>query len=275
MDKNNHEFIRSNYDVLIRFFKSETDHSGLLPLHWHQSIEIIYVLTGTVTFTVDSQTFTVNPHEIFIIPSNAIHSDTHTQNQAYVIQIPLKFFHNLGINAANWEIDFRKLKHTNDLSFFTHFDHLYQIYQAKETGYVLAFYAILLILIQQLYVQNIITDRETIAVNNAQLIELIKFINVHFMEKITVNTLAERFGYNPNYLSRKFKIETGHTLISYLYSLRLKQAYQLLVGSNDSIQSIFKSVGLSNNQTTYQYFKKIYGASPLNIRNAQRKDTLQ
>ncbi|GAK30178.1 cupin domain protein [Weissella oryzae SG25] len=252
MDTNQHEAIHANHDVLVRFFLSTTNQAGVFPLHWHQSIELIYVLSGEVIFTVNSESFSIKANQFFIIPSSVIHSDVHTANQAYVIQIPLRFFYNFGMNAENWRIDYNKLGDLDHQTVLRHFNHLYQIYQAKAPGYLFSFYSVLLILLEQIQVTCML-EKRAILTQKDQINDVIDYINVHFTEKITVNTLAATFGYNPNYLSRKFKTTTGYTLINYLYSLRVNRAYLMLIETDDSIKTIFQNVGLPNNQTTKQH----------------------
>lgn len=260
-----HELVNHNKDLLVRFFKSVADEVGFVPLHWHRSIELIYVLKGSITFTIESQQVVVGANQLILIPSSHIHADTHTANTSYVIQIPLPFLQNMGFKPETWEVNFQRLQHFDGESFQHAFDDFYRIYQSKSRGYQFTFYALLLDILKQIYVA-FVDDSLTSIENDDRLLAIVNYINRHFTEKLTVADLAQHFGYNPNYLSRKFKNETGQTIISYLYTLRVAQAYNDLQLSNQPVQEILHATGLDNNQTTYQYFKQLYGVTPMQVR---------
>lgn len=96
--------------------------------------------------------------------------------------------------------------------------------------------------------------------------EIRRYIEENYHEQISLNEIADRFGINPNYLSGKFKEETGVNFIDYLTCVRIEKAKFLLCETSLSINEISLNIGY-NYQTYFQkVFKKIEGITPLDYR---------
>lgn len=78
------------------------------------------------------------------------------------------------------------------------------------------------------------------------------YIEQHYKEDITRDNLAEIAFLNPDYMARLFKKETGQSVGSYLLSVRMKKAEELLRLTDESIGSISQQVGYDN----FSYFSK-------------------
>ncbi|MBC6499381.1 cupin domain-containing protein [Weissella confusa] len=63
----------------------------LVPFHWHRSLEIIYVIHGELTFTLNHAMTQISDGQFIVVPSGAIHAVSNTPNEAYVLQIPIDF----------------------------------------------------------------------------------------------------------------------------------------------------------------------------------------
>ncbi|SER90816.1 AraC-type DNA-binding protein [Gracilibacillus ureilyticus] len=108
-------------------------------------------------------------------------------------------------------------------------------------------------------------------------------INIHFIlewtrinafDGITVSDIAEQFSYNKDYLSRHFKQRTGKTLQSYLHSLRISKAKDLLTGSRQNIKVIANRVGIDDEKYFMRLFKKYEKITPTEYRKAFSKTHL-
>lgn len=88
------------------------------------------------------------------------------------------------------------------------------------------------------------------------------YLEHHYQEKITLNTLAFKIGVSPYYLNRIFKEKTGFTPHHYLEKVRIEKAGHLLLSTAYSSTEICFQVGYNNFSSFYRQFKKIYGCSP-------------
>ena len=97
--------------------------------------------------------------------------------------------------------------------------------------------------------------------------EIIYYLSARINKNVTVVELAERFSYNPKYLSRLFKKYTGMTPINFILSKRLDYASHLLLTTNESIKSVSIQVGFSDEYYFMRVFKKRFGITPKTYRN--------
>lgn len=109
----------------------------------------------------------------------------------------------------------------------------------------------LLLLIQQ----NQVNVRED------PLSEILRFIDSHFTEAISIAQIANLFGFSPNYLSTLFHQKIGTTYTNYITNLRMKEARNLL-RSGISVKETAWAVGYSDEQHFTKLYKKIMGLPP-------------
>lgn len=96
--------------------------------------------------------------------------------------------------------------------------------------------------------------------------EIISYLTEHAAEKISVGELANEFGYNPSYLSRMFKQQTGVGIVDFLYELRVNRLHADLLASDDSIADLMQKNGLTNRRLARRTFKELYGMLPSEVR---------
>lgn len=84
---------------------------------------------------------------------------------------------------------------------------------------------------------------------------------------ISREELALAIGTNRQYLIEAIKEKTGKTYNEYLYSYRLKYAFDLIVSDKErKISEIFLEAGFLSNATFYRTFKEHYGMTPSELR---------
>ena len=57
---------------------------------------------------------------------------------------------------------------------------------------------------------------------------IIRYVEEHFAERITLTDLSEKYELSCTYLNAKFKAETGYTFLDFLNRYRISQAVKLL-----------------------------------------------
>ena len=79
--------------------------------------------------------------------------------------------------------------------------------------------------------------------------------------------IAETFQYNPDYLSMRFKKETGMGLMSYLNRERISRAKALLSCGNISIKEAAYESGFQDEKYFMRTFKRLEGITPSQYKN--------
>ncbi len=97
------------------------------------------------------------------------------------------------------------------------------------------------------------------------LLSLLLYIEKNY-EKITLQQMANYFGFNPNYLSDFLKKHTGKTFIQLVHLQRVNVAAEYLTYTVAPIDRIANKVGYENPSYFYKIFKKYFGISPAEYR---------
>lgn len=101
---------------------------------------------------------------------------------------------------------------------------------------------------------------------NPTYVALAAYVNEHYMEDISPQSLAELFHINVSYLSQLFKKESGITYTEYLTNLRIKHACRLLGTTDAKIADIAEKVGFRDYFYFTRVFKKVMDMSPSEYR---------
>ena len=88
------------------------------------------------------------------------------------------------------------------------------------------------------------------------------YIDSHYQEKITLDTLSEQFFINKYYLTRVFKEQFGVPVVSYLIQVRITHAKRLLRFTDHSIERIGQECGIGDANYFTRIFRKVEGVTP-------------
>lgn len=97
--------------------------------------------------------------------------------------------------------------------------------------------------------------------------KIVEYITDHYASDMSVSRLAERFGYNPNYLSSTFKRATGQSLLQFIHRTRIDAAKILLLNSSNSIKFIAAQVGIHDEKYFMKLFRSCENTTPTVYRN--------
>lgn len=104
--------------------------------------------------------------------------------------------------------------------------------------------------------------RETEVTGTDSFIAIIKYLNEHFAEDVSLKKTADLFHLNASYVSQLIKAETGLTYTQYITDLRISKAKDLLRSTNLSLAEISEAVGFNDYFYFIKKFKKEVGVTP-------------
>lgn len=93
------------------------------------------------------------------------------------------------------------------------------------------------------------------------------YIQLHYSEHLTLDTLSKFFYISPVYLSRLFKNKVGINFIDYLTNLRIEKAKLLFNDKNLKVYQISEMVGYNNPRYFSKVFKEMTNYTPQEYRN--------
>lgn len=98
-----------------------------------------------------------------------------------------------------------------------------------------------------------------------------RFIQENFMHKLTIAQISNALYLHPNYLMKKYKIESGKSIMQAVNDKRVFEAVNLLRTTRISIEQISKKTGFETPQYFNAVFKKRTGKSPNQVRRESQK----
>lgn len=96
---------------------------------------------------------------------------------------------------------------------------------------------------------------------------VIRYINENYADTLTVSGLSDVVHLSASQLSRKFKKQTGTSPYSYILSVRLTRAKELLKNTSLPISEVAYRTGFSSDANFIYFFKRQEGISPLRFRS--------
>lgn len=97
---------------------------------------------------------------------------------------------------------------------------------------------------------------------------VLAYLPEHLDESPTLTELAKKFGFSANYMSQRFRQETGITFGAYIKMLRLKRAKELLSGSALTLEKIAQDTGFQSIQYFHRFFHSEVGMTPMQFRKS-------
>lgn len=94
------------------------------------------------------------------------------------------------------------------------------------------------------------------------------YIHRHLGRDVSLQTIADRVGLHPVYLSRLFKMEKGISVSDYIMQCRMERAAELLKDKKLKIYHIANLLGYQTSHYFIKVFKKFYGLTPQEFKSS-------
>ncbi|PWN00285.1 MAG: hypothetical protein DBX37_02330 [Massilioclostridium sp.] len=100
---------------------------------------------------------------------------------------------------------------------------------------------------------------------NRTVADIIAYMNQH-SSTVTLDSVAEKFGYSPSYVSRMIKKHTNKNYVEIIKEFKLNKAKQYLESNDLPISEIISLVGFNDASYFYKLFKSKFLLSPAEYR---------
>lgn len=102
--------------------------------------------------------------------------------------------------------------------------------------------------------------------------EVVDYIDKHYKDVLSLDSVAEVFGISPVYLSAWFKKNAGINFSQYITKVRMEEARKILLEEECiKVSDVAELVGISSISTFIRQFKNYYGCSPDQYRQTIKK----
>lgn len=93
-----------------------------------------------------------------------------------------------------------------------------------------------------------------------------QYISNHYNQPLTLEIVSSEIGFNATYFSSIFKKETGMNFSDYLKKIRIDNAKNILLNTDQSVEDVSYAVGYSDIKYFSRLFKKLTGVTPTEFR---------
>lgn len=271
-----HETIKVPDQFLAWIYLQSENHINTVKKHWHRSIELSYMIKGSCLFEVNGRAFRANAGDIILINSCDVHGcQANYQSESDMISIifPYSFLKAVfpAFNDYRYMIKsdsdaFRRLrKEFEEICPIFRTRHENSLYPLKLNSF---FYEILYIIFADCKAPKPVPNSINSQKHIERCTEILDYIDNHYMENLSLQTLADTFSLSKEHLSRTFKTYMDTTFKKYLTSIRVHHAYQALVDTDLSILRIALDNGFSDARAFSSAFYTYYGETPLKYRKS-------
>ena len=255
--------------------------------HWHNSVELFAVYEGSLTFIFREKQIRVDRGDFIIINTNELHSvRADEENMSVYVQIPISEFKNY-LTADRFisfdkkgkgslaKLDSMQMKDT-DQKMMQLIRNIYDLSGTGAPGHeyeMLRDYYAMMQLLVTAYRQVEADDmlyRSSKALQ--RLSPITEYIKKHYTEDISLQSLAQLFGYSIEHLSRMFQKYAQINYKSYLSGIRLEHAVEEMETSDKTIGEIATEVGFSDSRAMSKAFQKKYGMLPSEYNRKNREN---
>lgn len=271
-----HELIMPNQGLPFKVFLFEGGEGNYFrDKHWHRSVELFAVYEGSLKFYLNEQVYPLRTGEFMLVNSNEIHSvDSPEPNRTIVLQIPLKTFEDY--YTGEQYIRFTHMPRTQDGEVMKLIRDIYASYEGRFSGYEMKvkslYYMLLYLLVTEYRETDAAPDMVKWNKNLNRLSSITNYIKENYASDLSLENLAEIFGYSPAYLSRMFQKYAGINYKSYLQSIRLERAFQELANTGHTLSETALNNGFPNSKAMAKAFQKKYGILPSEYRKRMGKE---
>lgn len=253
------------------------------PPHWHQEMEILYILNGSAVIIMEGERYQVRPLDLIVIDSATVHEVVYKLPQTMGICIHIskgylrRYIANIElmhIACCQEKLRPNQMEAYNQLC--AYLKDLTVLYFEQKASYSLNSSAKLLQIMAVLVDQFSQALPETaLAQDNNQrsrIEQLFRYVEQHYREHVSLDEAAGELGLNKEYFCRFFKKNTGLSFLQYVNRVRLSHVYQDLLYSEGGIQEILERNGIYNTKLFYQQFKETYQCTPMELKRMSKNN---
>ena len=277
----------NRYDIVINDNKSIRNTTKLLYIssakyggdwhstpHTHNCSELFFVTDGLGQFQIEDQIHPVSANDLIIVNSNVVHTEVSLNaNPLEYIVLGVEGFELTGTNDPDQRYCIINCRPIRDTILF-YLQNMLKEIETKPFGYgvvcqdLMEIFVILL-LRQTGVSMSVVPDKK----RSTHLCSTVRrYIDAHYRENITLNTLIEMTHVSKYYLVHVFTKEYGISPINYMIACRIDEAKQLLKNDDYPLSFISRILGFSSPSYFSQTFKKTTGLSPNEYRKRSRME---
>lgn len=225
----------------------------------------LMVLSGQGKFTYQQEVYELNPKDCLLIDCN--HSYSHESSEENPWELmwihfsgnsvkPFLSYYNTLVPSLVFHVE-------NTTDFIDIVEHCMQLSKKKDLASEFLIHKSITDLLTLCISKN---QKESLDTSSKKLKEIKEYIDNHFMEDISLSTIADHFFISKYHLAREFKEVYGMTVGNHITACRITYAKTLLRFTDGKIEEIAIKCGIPDTNYFTKVFKKLEGSTPKTYR---------
>lgn len=278
------EFNRPNSDLY--YFFDFDDRSAAINMdfqHFHQFYEIHLLLDKESTHIIEGTLYKQQMFDLVLLPPSRLHKSQYPAEYAVKrliinFRLPQETTPEL---AREWEellstfhspISIYRFERSILEQLAAHLNAIFRLLRSPSPTKLLQLHLEFQQFLSCIYnnrTKNIYNQTADNSLTN-KIYAVSSYIHTHYMEELSLESLAKEFYISTYYLSHQFKEVTGFNITSYIQMTRIRNAQQLLLNGDMKITEIATACGFNSFSQFNRVFNKFCGVSPSKMKTAAK-----
>ena len=233
-------------------------------MHAHSHFELLYFLSGDITYIVEGNIYKPKPHDILLFNIAETHKVQVNSNELYeriVIQIDKNFLSHYGSNIflpfTNKKLGEENIIHPNQFADDLWKKCISRLCEKKNCNNLTASSYLLPLLQELSEIDKTEKDFEETCLSS----QIVQYVNEHISEELLPETIAKKFFISRTALYNIFKEATGSVIHNYISVKRLIMARDFLK-SGEKPTKVYEKCGFKDYTTFFRAYKSRFLVSP-------------
>lgn len=263
------KMLRPDFEVAHKWDTDLRD----VELHHHDFYEVDFLVSGDVTYVIESRVYHVQPGQMLIINPRELHQ-VYIQPDAapyerYMLWVAPGLLQQLSSEQTDLCrcFDMDRPQYGNLLRLSPQqrklipamLESLLREQEASAFGSELLRQNLLTELM--IHINRIAEQSEPSAPSDSVVARVIDYISTHYHEPLSLDLLSERFYVSKYHLSHEFTRQMGTGIYQYIQKKRLLIARQLMADGQKPVE-VYAQCGFGDYAAFFRAFRKVYGLSP-------------
>ena len=250
----------------LTFDAFHTNDLTFLP-HLHSQVELIYACEGSVSITIGANQRKMEPGDFAVAFPNTVHSyATPGHSKCFIIifnpEHAGEYHKTLNAMCPLYPFIPRGGLHEDVVRIL----HMLQESDGAGIHWDKKLLRGYLMVLTGRMLESLPLDKEGHSTDPDLLHRLLSYIGQHFQENLSLDLVARHLSVSKYHLSRCFSQKIGCNFNTYINSLRVQYAENMLLDTGRSISEICREAGFESLNTFYRAFAQSFGETPGNHR---------
>jgi AraC-like DNA-binding protein len=262
------------------------EHQGnihtIMPIHWHNEMEIIYLAQGAATFKIENQSYLLRAGDALIVHPGELHSGENDQGEAtcyYAIVFKFSWLSSLHADRVQTqyvapilqgEVRLPALLTAASDKHLPLLEHIRQIldrYERQSPAYEMSLKGLLLLLVSGMYQEQLVERCNPSGGRRGrdldrQIKRVLAYMDEHAHEKLELDQLASIVSLSRSHFCKFFKNQTGMRPMEYLNYIRIVKAANLLQTGSYNVLEAALEAGYPHASYFAKWFKQYMKMTP-------------